>query len=168
MTAAVPATEVTDAVYTHQYLVIPQTISSSSVDVNGTTADMADNPYKDMQGKTDNCQILMFLTDWTSTFRIKTSSKVFVDYDNDPGIIAFGALYSDKTDSEYVKFTIPLVYRSLDRIPNYVVVAGAASRYGDYFTGGVGSVLLLDEFEFVYDPAELTEAEYEAVFSNFN
>ena len=45
LTAAVPATEVTDAVYTHQYLVIPQTISSSSVDVNGTTADMADNPY---------------------------------------------------------------------------------------------------------------------------
>lgn len=132
------------------------------------TVDMADSPYTDMKGKADNCQILMFLTDWTSTFTIKTSSKVFVDYDNDPGIIAFGALYSDKTDSEYVKFTIPLVYRSLDRIPNYVVIAGAASRYGDYFTGGVGSVLLLDEFEFVYDPAELTEEEYEAVFSNFN
>lgn len=135
---------------------------------NPKAIDMADSPYNDMKGKTDNCQILMFLTDWTSTFTIKTSSKVFVDYDNDPGIIAFGALYSDKTDSEYVKFTIPLVYRSLDRIPNYVVIAGAASRYGDYFTGGVGSVLLLDEFEFVYDPAELTEEEYETVFSNFN
>lgn len=131
------------------------------------TINMAESPYSDMKGKTDVCQIVMFLTDWSSTFRIKTSDKVFVNYDTDPGIIAFGALYSDRTDSEYVKFTIPLVYRSLDRIPNYVVIAGAASRYGDYFTGGVGSVLLLDEFELVYDPAELTDEEYEAVFSNF-
>ncbi len=37
--------------------------------------------------------------------------------------------------------------------------------YGDYFPVGVGSVLLLDEFELVYDPAELTEEEYNAVFS---
>ena len=40
---------------------------------------------------------------------------------------------------------------------------GAASRYGDYFTGGKGSVLLLDEFELIYDPAELTEAEREQI-----
>ena len=131
------------------------------------TIDMAESPYTDKKGKTDECQILMFLTDWTGTFRVKTSDKVFVNYDTDEGIIAFGALYSSNTDSDYVKFTIPLVYRDLERIPNYVVIAGAASRYGDYFTGAVGSVLLLDEFEFVYDPAELTDEEFDAVFANF-
>lgn len=134
---------------------------------NPKKIDMAESPYTDKKGTTDNCQILMFLTDWTGTFRVKTSDKVFVNYDTDPGIIAFGALYSDKTDSDYVRFTIPLEYRSLDRIPTYVVVAGAASRFGDYFTGGVGSVLLLDEFEFVYDPADLSDEEFDAVFANF-
>jgi hypothetical protein len=42
-------------------------------------------------------------------------------------------------------------------------MACAASRYGDYFTGGVGSVLKVDEFELIYDPSELTEAERELV-----
>jgi hypothetical protein len=60
---------------------------------------------------------------------------------------------------------MPLVYRSNARIPKYIVVAGASSRYGDYFTGGRGSVLLLDEFKLIYDPAELTAEEYAQVFS---
>lgn len=131
------------------------------------TINKAEGIHADKSGQTDQCQILMFLTDWSAPFHINTDAKKFVDQENDPGIIAFGAYYSSNTDSEYVQVTIPLVYRSLDRIPNYVVVAGAASRYGDYFTGGVGSVLLLDEFEFIYDPAELTDEQFEAVFSNF-
>ena len=38
-------------------------------------------------------------------------------------------------------------------------------NYNDqtYFTGGKGSVLLIDEFELVYDPADLSEAEREAI-----
>lgn len=129
------------------------------------TIDMAKSPYTDMKGQMDQSQILVFLTDWTSRFRINTSSKEFVDLDNDPGIIALGQFNSSNTDTGYVKFTLPLVYRDATRIPNYIVIAAASSRYGDYFTGGVGSVLCIDEFELVYDPAELTEAEFNQVFS---
>ena len=129
------------------------------------TIDMVKDPYKDLKGQTDQCQILVFLTDWTGPFRINTSSKDFVDLDNDPGIIALGQLNSSNTDAGYVKFTLPLVYRDATRIPTYLVIAGASSRYGDYFTGGVGSVLYLDEFELVYDPAELTDEDYKKVFS---
>ena len=46
-------------------------------------------------------------------------------------------------------------YRDRTRTPKYIVIVAAASKYGDYFTGGVGSTLYLDEFSFVYDPAEL-------------
>ena len=60
---------------------------------------------------------------------------------------------------------MPLVYRN-DRTPKYIVIVGAASRYGDYFTGGKGSVLKLDEFELVYDSDGLTEEEYDLVFGN--
>jgi len=127
--------------------------------------DNARKPYEDMMGKTDQCQILMFLTDWASTFTVNTATGTFVNLDSDPGIIALGQLNTSEVDSEYVRFTLPLTYRSNDRVPTYVVIACASSRYGDYFTGGVGSVLLIDEFEFIYDPAELTDEEYAAVFS---
>ena len=129
------------------------------------TIDMAKAPYTDMKGQMDQSQIVVFLTDWTSQFRINTSSKEFVDLDNDPGIIALGQHNSSNADAGYVKFTLPLVYRDATRIPNFLVIAAASSRYGDYFTGGVGSVLYVDEFELIYDPAELTEDEYNKVFS---
>lgn len=125
------------------------------------------SPYNDISGM-DQGQILMCLTDWSDRFVVSTGANQFVNFDTDPGIIAFGAVYPDGQDSDYVEFTIPLVYRSLTRIPEYVVIAGASSRYGDYFTGGAGSVLLLDEFRLVYDPAELEPEEFEMVFSNFN
>lgn len=129
------------------------------------TIDSVKDPYKNMKGQTDQSQILMFLTDWKGQFVVNTATATFVDFDNDPGIIALGQLNTSDTDSGFVRFTLPLVYRDATRIPTYVVIAGASSRYGDYFTGGVGSVLYLDEFEFVYDPAELTEEEYSKVFS---
>lgn len=129
------------------------------------TIDKAKNPYSDKKGQMDESQILIFLTDWTGPFRVNTNNKQFVDYDNDPEIIALGQLNSSNTDKEYVQFTLPIVYRDNSRIPTHIVLAAASSRYGDYFTGGVGSVLLIDEFEFVYDPAELTESEYNTVFS---
>lgn len=132
------------------------------------TIDNARKPYEDMMGQTDQCQILMFLTDWSSTFTVNTATGTFVDLENDPGIIALGQLNTSDTHSDYVEFTIPLTYRSNGRIPTYAVIACASSRYGDYFTGGVGSVLYIDEFEFIYDPAELTAEEYEEVFSRVN
>ena len=128
------------------------------------TIDIAESPYSDQKGKGDQCQIQILLTDWAGMFHINTSKKEFVDMANDPNIIAHGSLVSGNNDSGYVKFTIPLVYRN-NRIPKYIVIVGAASRYGDYFTGGKGSVLRLDEFELVYDPGQLTSEEYSQVFS---
>ena len=125
--------------------------------------DMVKDPYKDLKGQSDECQIQILLTDWPDRFHINTSKKQFVDFDNDPCIIAHGSLTSSDTDTDYVEFTIPLAYRN-GRTPKYIVIVGAASRYGDYFTGGKGSVLKLDEFSLVYDPSELTDEEYKKVF----
>lgn len=35
--------------------------------------------------------------------------------------------------------------------PKYLIVVCAASKYGDYFSGGEGSVMYVDDFELVYD-----------------
>ena len=123
---------------------------------------MANDPYKSLAGTQDVAMIQIMLTDWSAPFQINTGNKVFVDPQTEPGIIAFGSLDVNAT-SGYVEFTIPLEYRSLTRIPRYIVIAGAASKYGDYFTGGVGSVLYLDEFRLVYDPAELSQQQREQV-----
>lgn len=110
--------------------------------------------YNDMSGKTDIGQIQIMLTDWDRPFTINTQEQTFVDVENDGHIIAYASMNLGQTDG-YQPFTLELEYRDRTRTPKYIVIVAAASKYGDYFTGGVGSTLYLDEFSFVYDPAEL-------------
>lgn len=127
--------------------------------------------YSSLSGQLDFCQIQIFLTNWSEQFEISTGDNRFVDTSENNGtIIAHGQIISqdNTTDNEgntngYIQFTIPLVYRNMNQ-PTYIVISAAASRYGDYFTGGLGSTLYLDELELVYDPTELTDEEFEAVF----
>lgn len=123
-------------------------------DYRPVAIDVAKGPYTDMEGQTDIGQIQFILTDWDAPFRIDTSAGTFVDVENDGHIIAYASLDLGKTDG-YQPFTLELEYRDRTRTPKYIVIVAAASKYGDYFTGGVGSTLYLDEFSFVYDPAEL-------------
>lgn len=112
--------------------------------------DYASGKYSDRLGTMDTAQILVFLTDWDGPFRVSTSTETFVDVRNDPSIIASGTLETDvDTGGEYVEFECVLEYRD-DRKPKYIVAVACASLYGDYFTGGMGSVLYVDEWEFEY------------------
>ena len=124
--------------------------------------DKTKDPYSSLMGQMDNCSIKIYLTDWTNMFRLNTSTGTFLS-DDDPSIIAMGDLHTDETTGGYVQFTIPIQYRNTTKIPSMVVIAAAASRLGDYFTGGVGSVLYLDEFSLEYDAGNLTESERELV-----
>lgn len=128
--------------------------------------------YEFMKDKPDIGQVQIFLTDWTEPFRIKanSSSPRFVDFTADY-ILAHGEFLTDRNTTQmegnvngYIQFVIPLEYRTLKQ-PNYIVISGAASRYGDYFTGGDGSTMYLDELELIYDPDELTDEQFEQVIS---
>ena len=48
-----------------------------------------------------------------------------------------------------IPFEIELKYRN-KRTPKYCVLVCSSSKYGDYFTGGQGSILYVDEFEFTF------------------
>lgn len=112
--------------------------------------DKADPAMTDLLGKMDKCQIMVILADWDGQFRINTTQKQFVDIEHDEHIIAYGKLETDQSSAgEYKQFTIDLEYRNT-RKPKYVVISACASSLGDYFTGGIGSVLYIDEFEFIY------------------
>ena len=114
------------------------------------------DPYSGKKGELDKCQLMVILTDWTDQFVINTTDGKFVDFDNDPNIIGFGRYQSDVKTGGYREFVIPIEYRN-DRTPKYIVVVAASSYLGDYFTGGEGSTLYVDEFSFEYDVTKLTE-----------
>lgn len=111
--------------------------------------DVAKGDYANLKGTNDACQIYVLLADWDAPFSVNTATETFIDFENDSHIIAMGRLEDNTNTGGYKQFTIDLEYRN-NRTPKYVVVVAAASKYGDYFTGGVGSVLMVDEFEFVF------------------
>jgi hypothetical protein len=107
-------------------------------------------------GDPDQSQIVVALTDWSGRHQVNTGDRsTFLNYDTDPGIIAYGDLVRTAGDGgateEWVEFTIPLTYRDPTRIPTYLVVSISASRYGDYFTGSTDSWIRVDDFELIYD-----------------
>ena len=112
--------------------------------------------HPDLIGQTDEMQILVMLGDWDEPFEVNTATGKFIDQQNDPHIIGYGKLetskatYAEGENPEYVPFTVEIEYRDTERKPKYVIINSCASRYGDDFTGAVGSVLYVDEFEFVY------------------
>ncbi|MBO7256131.1 MAG: PCMD domain-containing protein [Bacteroidales bacterium] len=103
-----------------------------------------------LSGKNDHGQIFVSLTDWTSPREVNTTSGNFFDPVNDPSVIAYGALTLTENTNGYIEFDIPIEYRD-NRKPTYIVLVAAASKYGDYFTGAVGSEMYVDEMSFNFD-----------------
>ena len=114
--------------------------------------DKVKDPYEDLKGTMDVGKIYVALTDWSSPFNVNTNTGTFFVPDEDPAVIAYGELeIPENSNGEYKEFTIDLEYRDLERIPTHVLVVATASKYADYFTGGVGSTMYIDEFEFLFE-----------------
>lgn len=120
-----------------------------SVDYNGTLPDGT----VISRGVQDKCAIYIALSDKPAPYTVNTSTKTFVNYKTDPNVIAYAELPESKvsTTDKWNEFTLDLNYISFTRKPRYLVIVVSASKYGDYFIGSTSSVMLLDDFEFVYD-----------------
>lgn len=105
-------------------------------------------------GATDIGSVYIALGDWDAPVRITTKDKNLFDK-NDEKIIAYGewdlTTQTQGEDGGLLEFEIPIDYRSLTRIPNYIVIVASASKYGDYFTGSTGSTMWLDDLELIYE-----------------
>ena len=100
----------------------------------------------------DQCAIFIALA--TKSFQFNNGKEEeYIDYANDPAIIAYGELPSGGATSgeDYTEFTIPLKYKDLTTKPTHIIIVCSASKYGDYMTGGKGSLMYLDDFELIYD-----------------
>lgn len=105
-----------------------------------------------IKGETmDQCAIFIALATKSFQFNNKKEEE-YIDYANDPAIIAYGELPSGAATSgdNYTEFTIPLIYKSLTEKPTHIIIVCSASKYGDYMTGGVGSTMYVDDLELLY------------------
>ncbi len=140
--------------------------------------DNYDSSHSGLKGQMDKCQIQVALADGTTHsknnsnyyFYIDTGNNGFVDFsDKNKTLIAYNKLESSESLTEYKAFTLPFGYRRVDTIPTYIMVTCCSSYLGDYFTGGDGSTLWADEFEFIYDPSDpaMTDQQRREFFNLF-
>lgn len=104
-------------------------------------------------GQSDRCHIFVYVTAWDGPYRVNTTEHRYLDI-NDPDVLGYGELIDEVgTGGEYKQFTINIKYRESNRNvkPTYCAVVAVASQYADYFTGGIGSLMYVDEFSFGYD-----------------
>lgn len=116
-------------------------------DINKSDAD-----HQYLVGRPDSCHIYVALADWTAPYEIRTEPKNRQLFDPSlPSIIAYGELIYSGTMDSYKEFVIPLDYRSTSRVPTYMQITVSSSKYGDFFTGGEGALLYVDQLSFDYD-----------------
>ena len=103
----------------------------------------------------DNGQIYVALTDEPIEIRTnKNNQKLFST--DDPHVLAYGqvtwtANFGPDGDLEQVEIPIEYFDRAYTTKATHLVVTCCASKFGDFYVGGKGSVLYLDDFELVYE-----------------
>ncbi len=118
----------------------------------GKTIDYASAELSQLKGEPDTCIIYVALTDWTAPYEIRTNPKNRNLFDAQAAyVIGYGALQYSGTMDDWKEFEIDIKYRDTSKIPTYLQITCATSKYGDYFTGGNGSVLWVDQLSFGWD-----------------
>ena len=150
---------------------------------SAATINYATSAYADLKGKEkDKCQVLIVLQDVGRPYKVVPTTfngasingptldenQTFCDLSVHESVVARGIRNYDDTNGKMQKVVLPFEYRSTTRIPTHAVVTFTSSYLGDYFTGGEGSTMWVDELKYIYDPMELSETEREAFFAKFD
>lgn len=109
-----------------------------------------------VQGGLDEGQIFVALSTAPIEIRTKKATKKLFNKDDDE-ILAYGQYTFEKVsygpDGELQELIIPIDYydKANSSTPSYLVIVCSASKYGDYFCGGEGSTMYVDDFELIYE-----------------
>lgn len=103
----------------------------------------------------DNGQIYVALTDEPIEIRTKKSNQKLFSTD-DPHVLAYGQVTwtgNFGPDGTLQQVEIPIEYfdRAKTTRATHLVITCCASKFGDFYVGGQGSVMYLDDFELVYE-----------------
>lgn len=119
---------------------------------NSVAISHTSSEFTKLKGEPDTCIVWVALIDSPEPFEIRTNPsnrKLFDPKGSE--VIAYGSFQSGQSIPDYIPFEVELGYVSTSRVPKYLLIVASASKYGDYFTGGNGSVLCLDDLELLYD-----------------
>ena len=124
---------------------------------------VGDEALRYMEGRPDSCQI--YITLWhigendyeeyngekfPLIIRTRPSERHLFS-PNDKRVVAYAQLTQGNDVNEWTSHTLELKYKDNTRIPTHIQVVASSSKYGDYFTGGVGSLLVLDNLKLHYE-----------------
>ena len=87
-------------------------------------------------------------------FVVSTKKQARLFDTEDPRIVAYGERVLDSNfgpDGQLQMLEIPLEYRAGKGKPTYMSIVFTASKFGDYYEGGEGSLMYVDDVELVYD-----------------
>lgn len=116
-------------------------------DISHTNSEMAD-----LKGRPDTCIVWIALIDSEEPFEVRTKPSDRHLFDpNGPEVVAYGHIQYGHSVEQYTQFEVEFEYKSTRRVPSYIIMTASASKYGDYFTGGNGSVMYVDDFKLEYD-----------------
>lgn len=106
-------------------------------------------------GDTDQGQIYVALSTAPVEVRTKKSNQKLFNQD-DPEILAYGQVTWTENfgpDGQLQEVLIPLVYKASAKTnqPTHLIIVCSASKFGDFFDGGEGSTMYVDDFELVYE-----------------
>lgn len=104
------------------------------------------------EGEMDQCGMYCALLS-ESLVVDNTKMNEFPNFETDSRVIAYGSLPAEQnvhSNNQWKEVNIPLVYRTLTKKPTHLLIVFSASKYGDYFHGGEGSTLYLDDFSLEY------------------
>lgn len=118
-----------------------------SAPISSTTAG-----FENLKNRPDSCIVWCALIDSDEPFEIRTNPNNRNLFNPDADyVVAYGKMECGVDVNSYEQFEFDMEYKSTSRVPKFILITASASKYGDYFTGGNGSVLYLDDLELLYD-----------------
>ncbi|MDE6334587.1 MAG: PCMD domain-containing protein, partial [Muribaculaceae bacterium] len=114
--------------------------------------DYVSTEWAELRNRPDTCIVWLALIDLDEPLEIRTNPRNRQLFDPEGSyVVAYGKMQCGSTVSDYTPFEFELEYKSTSRVPKYILITASASKYGDYFTGGSGSVMYVDDLELIYD-----------------
>lgn len=125
---------------------------------------VGDTSMEHLMGRPDSCNIYVALwhvededyeqyqgEKYPIIIRTKPGKEQNLFSVDDPRVIAFGNFTSGTTVTTWTSETIELKYKNTEVAPTHILVVASSSKFGDFFTGGVGSTLVLDNMKLIYE-----------------
>ena len=122
--------------------------------------------YEGLKGQPDSCSVYIALGDWVPEQYVSSFSTVHAECPylirtrpkagdlhlmdtKSPNLIGYAQMTCGKDVNTWTTVTLDIDYRN-ERIPKYIIVVAASSKYGDYFTGGESSLMKIDNLRLIY------------------